>query len=132
MRSRESPLEAWCVAWARFRGVVVVKMTGCDGIPDRIFFVPGGSPVIGEFKAKGKKGGGLQKATQPWYLDKLRADGYEAYCWDTKEAFLAVMKERLERCTRVKDVANETQKTAGVGTTRSQKSAPFKMKKSRT
>jgi hypothetical protein len=104
---RESPTEAWCVAWARFRGVVVTKMTGCNGIPDRIFFVPGGAPVIGEFKAKGKKGKGLQGATQPWYLAKLIADGYEVHCWDTKEAFLETMKGRVE-CK--KDEPSKTKK----------------------
>lgn len=84
------------MAWARFRGVVVAKMTGCNGIPDRIFFLPSGAPIIGEFKAKGKKGKGLQAETQPYYLTKLIEYGYEAYCWDTKEAFLEVMKGRLE------------------------------------
>jgi hypothetical protein len=105
---RESPTEAWCVAWARFRGIVVAKMTGCNGIPDRIFFLPGGAPIIGEFKAKGRKGKGLQGGTQPWYLAKLIEDGYETYCWDTKEAFLEVMKGRLE-CLQT--VASKTRKS---------------------
>lgn len=91
---RESPTEAWCVSWSRSMGIVTAKMTGCNGIPDRVFFLPGGSPLIGEFKAKGKKGEKLQKATQPWYLEKLRADGYDVHLWETKEAFLEAMKAR--------------------------------------
>ena len=94
---RESVLEQWAVKWARVRGIVVAKLTGLDGVPDRIFFPPGGSPVIGEFKREGKTGKALQAATQPWYLARLRADGYEAHRWDTREAFLETMKE-YESC----------------------------------
>ncbi len=90
-RQHETALEQWCVKWARSRGIVVAKLKECDGIPDRIFFVPGGLPVIGEFKAEGRRGRNLQERTQPWYLEKLTADGYSAHCWDTRKAFLYTM-----------------------------------------
>jgi hypothetical protein len=94
MPRRESVLEDWAVnRWARPRGIVVAKLKELDGIPDRIFFVPGGVAIIGEFKRKGVKGKGLQEKTQPWYLNRLKELGYRAYCWDTKEEFLKTMKE---------------------------------------
>lgn len=109
MARRESTLEAWAVKWARARDIVVAKLTGCDGVPDRIFFVPGGAPVVGEFKAEGKRGRKLQELTQPWYLAKLQADGYKAYCWDTKEKFLETMKElnntEVKLCRKVRNGA---------------------------
>ena len=97
MGRRESALEAWCVKWARIRGIIVAKLTQVDGIPDRIFFVLGGSPVIIEFKKKGKLGKGLQEHTQPWYLKTLLAAGYRTYICDTKKQFLEIMK-RYEKC----------------------------------
>jgi hypothetical protein len=94
MGRRESPLEARAVRWARWRGIVTAKLTGCDGIPDRVFFVPGGRPVVGEFKAEGAGSHGTRATTQPWYLEKLRADGYDAHKWDTWEKFIEAMKGR--------------------------------------
>lgn len=88
----ESPLEAWCVKWARAREIIVAKLTQVDGIPDRVFFLPGGRPLVVEFKGRKKRGKGLQEKTQPWYVAKLRQDGYEAHCCDTKEQFLGLMR----------------------------------------
>ena len=87
---RESALEAWCVKTARLRGIVTAKMTLCDGIPDRIFFIAGGSPLIVEFKAAGL----APEELQNWYLKTLTAAGYKAVHCDTKEKFI----ELLEAC----------------------------------
>jgi hypothetical protein len=91
MGRRESPLEARAVAWARWRGIITAKMTLCNGVPDRVFFVPGGRPIIGEFKARGlaPEPGSLQE----WHLARLQECGYIACCWDTWDAFLETMKE---------------------------------------
>ena len=86
---RESTLESWAVKYARSRGVVVAKLTQLDGVPDRIFFVPGGKPLIVEFKARGEKPGELQQ----WYLKKLKEDGYRAVFVDTWEKFLELMEK---------------------------------------
>lgn len=94
---RESVLESWAIKWARVRGIIVAKLTQVDGIPDRIFFVPGGSPIIVEFKRIGKLGKELQEHTQPWYLSALIAAGYRTYTCDTNEQFLEIMKE-YESC----------------------------------
>lgn len=102
---RESVLESWTIKWARVRGIVVAKLTQVDGIPDRIFFVPGGSPIIIEFKRIGKLGKGLQEHTQPWYLTTLIAAGYRTYTCDTKEQFLEIMKE-YESCRLKSSIKN--------------------------
>lgn len=84
---RESALEAPSVKWARARGIVVAKMTEVSGIPDRVFFVPGGKPLVIEFKAELEEPGKLQN----WYLTTIKEAGYRvAYC-DTKEKFMDLM-----------------------------------------
>ena len=88
-RRRESALERKAVKYARSRGVVVAKLTRLDGVPDRIFFVPGGKPLIIEFKARGEKPG----EAQSWYLQKLKEDGYRVAWCDTKEKFLELMEK---------------------------------------
>lgn len=93
MARRESALESWAVAWARFRSIVVAKLTEVAGIPDRIFFMPAGVPVLIEFKRLGKVGKGLQADTQPWYRKKLLSQGYRVYQCDSKEQFKRIMKE---------------------------------------
>jgi hypothetical protein len=85
---RESALEAKAVKYARSLGIVVAKLTQLDGVPDRVFFVPGGKPLIVEFKAKDEEPGTLQT----WYLEKLTEDGYRVFCCDTWEKFLLLMK----------------------------------------
>jgi hypothetical protein len=79
---RESALEARCVKWARFQGVVVAKLTGCDGVPDRVFFLPE-TPLIVEFKAKGE----TPEELQSWYLRTLKQAGYNVAWCDTWEEF---------------------------------------------
>ena len=89
-KRRESTLESWAVKQCRDRGIVVAKMTECVGIPDRIFFLPGGTPEIVEFKADGE----VPEALQSWYLTTLRKAGYHVSYCDTKEKFIALMNKR--------------------------------------
>ena len=86
---REGALEAWCVKWARARGVQVGKLTECVGLPDRIFFVPGGRPLIIEFKRP--DGLGSLSEAQVWHLAKLKEQGYAAVHVESKEEFLEMM-----------------------------------------
>jgi hypothetical protein len=89
MGRRESPLESNACSWARARGVLVAKLTELNGVPDRIFFPPGGKPIIIEFKAEEE----APEELQSWYLKTLKKMGYRvAYC-DTKEKFLWLMKK---------------------------------------
>ena len=89
---REGALERKCVKWARERGVQVGKLTECVGLPDRIFFVPGGRPLVPEFKDPG--GRGELSPAQAWHLHALRERGYTAPVLDSKEKFIAAMAER--------------------------------------
>ena len=89
---RESALEARCVKWARSRGIQVGKLTECVGLPDRIFFLPGGLPLVPEFKDPG--GGGEASPAQEWHMARLREQGYAAPLVDNWGAFLAEMKKR--------------------------------------
>lgn len=90
MARRESTLEQWAVRWARARNIITAKLKNCTGVPDRIFFTPGGKPLVVEFKRKGKKPHKLQ----PLYLAKLKADGYRAVSVDTQAAVVELLGGR--------------------------------------
>jgi hypothetical protein len=87
MARKESVLESWATRWARSRGLVTAKLTLCNGVPDRIFFLPLGRPAIIEFKKRSEKPSDLQS----WYILTLRTAGYNVYWCDTKEEFLEVV-----------------------------------------
>lgn len=89
-KRKESALEQWCVKWARSRQIVVAKLTEVSGIPDRVFFIPGGKPLIVEFKKRAEKPDPLQD----WYLKRLLDDGYHVGWCEARDGFLAEMKER--------------------------------------
>lgn len=86
-RRRESVLESFACKWARIRDIVVAKMTEVVGIPDRIFFVPGGKPIIIEFKAEDE----VPREAQAWYIETMKTAGYRVFHCDTKEKFLKLM-----------------------------------------
>ncbi len=85
---REAALEARCVKWARFQGAIVAKLTELVGVPDRVFFVPGGRPLIVEFKARDES----PEAIQNWYLLELERLGYRVITCDSWEKFLELWK----------------------------------------
>ena len=91
MKRRESALEQWAVKYARSRGIVVAKMTLCNGVPDRVFFTAGGRPLIVEFKARGEE----PSETQAWYLDALTAAGYVCWWCNTREEFLELWNKKV-------------------------------------
>ena len=91
-RRRESTLEARAVKWARARGVQVGKLTECVGLPDRIFFAPGGRPLVLEFKDPG--GRGEPSPTQVWHVVRLKKHGYAARFIDSWETFLELMARK--------------------------------------
>lgn len=94
---RESRLEARCVKFARASGVVVAKMTECVGVPDRVFFTPGG-PLVVEFKAKDE----VPEELQNWYLRTLRAAGYRTAACDTWEEFQELWKSATSKTRKSK------------------------------
>ena len=89
-RRRESALERRCVKWARDRGVQVSKNTELVGIPDRTFWIPGGKPLVPEFKDLD----GEPSPAQVWHVAELRRKGYMSEFMDSWETFLAAMKKR--------------------------------------
>ena len=87
---REGRLEAWCVGWARSRGIVASKLTDPAGIPDHVFWSPGGRPTVVEFKDASvdltdpREGVHLNQ----WYhLVLLAALGYRTAIVTTREGF---------------------------------------------
>lgn len=92
-RRKESALERRAVKWARARGVQVGKLTECVGLPDRIFFVPGGKPLVPEFKAPGG-GGDKDDPAQQWHVAKLKEQGYASWFCESWEDFLRAMAKK--------------------------------------
>lgn len=86
---RESKIESWCVAWARARGIVTAKQTSPVGIPDRVFYLPGGRPLVVEFK-RPKKASRKHEEVQAWHRNTLRQAGYTCAHIDDENAFLSV------------------------------------------
>lgn len=79
----ESQIENAVIAWARARGIFVSKLQGMGNrsLPDRIFWIPGGKPLLIEFKRPGGKPTVLQAET----ILRLKNLGYEVHVIDSVE-----------------------------------------------
>lgn len=77
--------------WAEAHGILTTKMNGegHSGMPDRVFWLPGGRPVIIEFKRPGAKASKLQE----YYIGTLARNGYQVGVIDRAD----VAVEWLER-----------------------------------
>ena len=96
-RARESKLERWAVARARNKGWVVSKVTDPTGFPDRVFWVPGGRPLIVEFKdVRGNTSKGRAEL-QAYYRGKLQDDGYQTAVVSTKEEWFDLERVAVNR-----------------------------------
>lgn len=82
-RRTEAVLERKCVAKARGAGVLVSKLTDPTGAPDRCFWLPGGRPLLVEFKDPAGKATELQQK----YQEMFRAAGYDVAVVRTQEEF---------------------------------------------
>lgn len=89
----ESTLERQACLWiSQELGVINSKFntTSDTGYPDRIFWVPGGKPVLIEFK----RPGGKVSPKQKYQIDRLRKLGYRVeVCTNAKDAYKAVKEE---------------------------------------
>lgn len=94
VRRREAALSARCAKWARARGVPVAKLSECAGMLDRIFFVPGGRPLVPEFKDPDATTERGHEEAQDWYIAKLRENGYAAAYVDSFEVFVKLMRKK--------------------------------------
>ena len=86
----ESDVEKAVCTYADKRGILHIKLNlwGRRSFPDRQFFVPGGKPLMIEFKRE--KGGRLEPM-QKYIHSKLSALGYEIkVVSDTNDGFLAI------------------------------------------
>lgn len=92
-KSEKASVENPVVAIARRLGVLVLKVNPlwAAGWPDRIFFVPGGRPLIIEFKRPGGKTTPLQDKV----INDLRSLGYDVEVIDSKEQGEAILRARL-------------------------------------
>lgn len=91
MQVLESPIElqACSLVW-RYLGIKgsKLKVLGDTSYPDRLFWVPGGRPLLIEFKRPGEPPEPKQSYTHNW----LRSLGYEVQVHDSAlKAFKAVI-----------------------------------------
>ena len=77
----EVDIEGRVCAWADKHGVLHVKLNlqFRRGWPDRMFLIPGGCPLLIEFKRKGKK----LEPLQAHVIGKLKRLGYDVH-WTSK------------------------------------------------
>lgn len=90
MRRREFSIEeAACDSIEKELFITSIKLniTGRIGFPDRLFFIPGGRPLVIEFKREGEP----PRPIQAYVLEGLRELGYDVAVADNvPSAFQAV------------------------------------------
>lgn len=94
-RSNEAGLERWAVAKARNRRWVVSKVTDPTGFPDHVFWVPGGRPLIVEFKDEYGRTEPGRERLQRYHREKLVKDGYLVEVITTKAGFLEAVRRAV-------------------------------------
>lgn len=86
-----------CDTAERRWGVLHLKLNvrGKTGFPDRLFFIPGGRPLLIEFKRPGEE----PEWKQLYIHAQLIARGYDVQSHDNKEAALRAIQAALESAT---------------------------------
>lgn len=89
----ENATEQAVVHYAEERGIMQTKLNlmGQRGWPDRCFWIPGGRPLLMEFKRRGKRPRKLQQRI----IDKLQRLGYDAHCIDRKEEGFNIIRDAI-------------------------------------
>ena len=97
-RALELPIEKWVVDEAAKRGVQSLKLGHRydTGWPDRIFWIPGGRPLMIEFKRPGE----FLEPKQEYLCGVLRTLGYEVEIHDNRERALAAIFHALDAARR--------------------------------
>lgn len=88
---KESSVERPVVRDARALGVLSIKLATGQGMPDRLFLIPGGRGFLIEFKAPGSDPRPLQDAMHVI----LRGLGYDVEAHDDYESAMAAIRRRL-------------------------------------
>lgn len=94
MANTETKIEDRACELAAALGVQSIKLTlwGDSGWPDRLFFIPGGRPLLIEFKAPGEAPRPLQKVRHLF----LEYTQYDIEVHDTVEGAVAAVRARLD------------------------------------
>src|SRR5580700_822700 len=98
MSQLESSIERRVKQWADAHGILNCKFTpvGTRGYPDRMFFVPGGFPLLLEFKKEGE----TPTKLQAYIIGKLKENGYDARWTDNSETAIGWLREALDTAKR--------------------------------
>lgn len=92
MSGPEATIEQWVKEQAKVRYGVESAKWGKDGWPDDLFFVPGGKPLVIEFKAPGEP----PMPRQAYRIQFLRRLGYDVEVHDDREKALESIRARVE------------------------------------
>jgi len=108
MAGPEATIERWVVKHARSDyGVESVKLSIGGGYPDRMFLIPGGRPLMHEYKRLG----GRPDPRQIEVHAKLKKLGYDVQVHDDRDVALAAVVEAVRRAKRLAAELHE----AGMG-----------------
>lgn len=87
----ESTIKMKVFNWAEAHGVLHAKLERA-GYPDDIFFVPGGRPLLLEFKIPGE----APRPLQAYILKQLAQRGYDVAWTDDPYAAIAMLEKRMK------------------------------------
>jgi hypothetical protein len=112
MKQLESDIERPVCGWARDHGLLHRKLNGEGNRhwPDQEFFIPGGRPLLVEFKRPGEK----PSQAQRYVIRQLQERGYDVRWTDNKHAAIQWLKDRIEEARQA-----ETAPPARLSTARS-------------
>ncbi len=114
-KTLERTIEAAVVRWAKAQGIESLKLNtmGRRSMPDRLFWLNGGRPLLIEFKRPGKRPTKLQAYT----MKKLKGLGYAVvWCDSAEEAieYIYAMDAKTKASSRRK-VPARTRSRRAVG-----------------
>lgn len=91
----ESVVEGAVCRWADMNGIRHLKLNGSGNrsYPDRLFFIPGGRPVLIEFKKQGKE----PEPLQGFVIEALREINYEVYWTDDKDEAIGWLRVAAQK-----------------------------------
>ena len=91
---KEKDIESTVSKWASKNGLLHQKLLGEKGMPDRIFYTPGGKPVLVEFKKPNQSARKLQK----YYHDRLMKLGFCVQLFDNVEDTVEFITNKMDGC----------------------------------